>query len=123
MKTKKPILNRPVRCLFCNAPMHYAGHAEHVPEVRVEVEAERQSSTFYAHVTCWNERMQHPANPTLSRLDLLSIGGHVVHNAESKYPLAWFALHADAKGFRSRVGPEFTITPSQEYKAPFKSAL
>ena len=47
-------LIRPVRCYLCNAPLHYASHPAHVPEIHVEISGEN-SSDFYAHVTCWNE--------------------------------------------------------------------
>jgi hypothetical protein len=57
MKTVPSTLVRPVRCQFCGEPMHYSGDVRHVPEVRVEIQGEKDCSSFYAHVTCWNPRM------------------------------------------------------------------
>ncbi len=62
MKTTPETLVRPVRCHFCGQPMHYGEHALHVPEVRVTVCGDRDESSFYAHDTCWNERMRPAAS-------------------------------------------------------------
>ena len=51
-------LVRPVHCYFCNGSMFYVGDDRHVPEVRLEVHGSDSHSEFYAHATCWNERIR-----------------------------------------------------------------
>jgi len=50
-------LVRPVRCEICGEPMYYVGDDRHVPEVEVKVEGDK-TEEFYAHLSCWNERMR-----------------------------------------------------------------
>lgn len=35
--------------------MHYAGHPEHEPEVRLGVEHAGAMQAFYLHARCWND--------------------------------------------------------------------
>lgn len=50
-------LVRPMRCHICQKPMYYSGDPRHVPEVYVKVFSDNAKDAFFAHVKCWNERM------------------------------------------------------------------
>jgi len=53
MSTPTPV--RPVQCWYCGQQMHYAGSAEHEPEVRMEVDTgEHSKAAVYLHTRCWN---------------------------------------------------------------------
>ena len=60
MKPECEKLIRPVKCHFCGERMYYSDDARHKPEVLVHIESNEPNgwNKFYAHVRCWNQRIE-----------------------------------------------------------------
>lgn len=46
---------RPVTCWYCGGQMHYAGHPDHEPEVRLTIDTGDADERVYLHARCWDE--------------------------------------------------------------------